>query len=255
MNDEQLLRYSRQILLPELDLAGQRRLLHSRVLILGLGGLGSPVALYLAAAGVGRLVLADPDRVELSNLQRQIAHGSADIGQTKVASAAAAIARLNPDCQTRSLGQRLDAEHLPALLAEVDLALDCSDNFATRFALNQACRRAGVPLVSGAAVRWEGQVAVFGGQPGDACYRCLYTEAGEDEQTCSTTGVAAPLVGIIGSLQAMEALKLLGGCGESLSNRLLIYDGLRGDWRSLRLRPDPQCPCCGSEDGGQRTGS
>jgi adenylyltransferase/sulfurtransferase len=246
MNDEQLLRYSRQILLPELDLVGQQRLLDSRVLILGLGGLGSPVAMYLAAAGVGQLLLADADRVELSNLQRQIAHASQDIGQTKVASAAAAIARINPDCQTRSLTQRLDADNLPDLLAEVELALDCSDNFATRFALNQACRQAGIPLVSGAAVRWEGQVAVFGGQPGDACYRCLYSDAGEDEQTCSNTGVAAPLVGVIGSLQAMEALKLLAGCGDPLRNRLLIYDGLRADWRSLRLRPDPACPVCGA---------
>ncbi len=250
MNDEQLLRYGRQILLPELDLHGQQRLLDARVLIVGLGGLGSPAALYLAAAGIGQLLLADPDQVELSNLQRQIAHGNDDIGQDKAASAAAAIARINPACQTRTLIEQIDMDNLPDHLTQVDLVLDCSDNFATRFAVNAACHRAGIPLVSGAAVRWEGQIAVFSGQPGDACYRCLYPEAGEDEQTCSTTGVVAPLVGVIGSLQAMEAIKLLGRCGEALSNRLLIYDGLRGDWRSLRLKPDPHCPVCGTTDEG-----
>lgn len=253
MDDSALLRYSRQILLPEIDIAGQQRLLASRVLIVGLGGLGSPAALYLAAAGVGELLLADPDRVEPSNLQRQIAHGEADIGRPKAASAQAAVRRLAPQCQVQALAERLDEVRLDQLLPGLDLVLDACDNFDTRFAVNRACRRHGIPLVSGAAIRWEGQVAVFSGQPGDACYRCLYSEAGSDEERCATTGVAAPLVGVIGSLQALEALKVLTGAGEPLYNRLLVFDGLRGDWRALRLRPDPTCPVCGTEDRGRRT--
>ncbi|MBF0257165.1 MAG: molybdopterin-synthase adenylyltransferase MoeB [Gammaproteobacteria bacterium] len=244
MDDDQLLRFSRQILLPQIDIAGQEKLLAGRVLIVGLGGLGSPVALYLAAAGVGSLLLADPDRVDLSNLQRQIAYGLDDVGYPKVESACRAIQDLNPDCRVQSLPLRADAAQLGQWLGEVDLVVDCSDNFATRFGLNQACRQAGLPLVSGAAIRWEGQVAVFSGQPGDACYRCLYPDTGEDEQTCSNSGVISPLVGVIGSLQALEAIKLLSGCGEPLINRLLIFDGLRADWRSLRLKPDPACPVC-----------
>ncbi|MBU0501263.1 MAG: molybdopterin-synthase adenylyltransferase MoeB [Gammaproteobacteria bacterium] len=246
MDDPQLLRYGRQILLPEIGIEGQERLLDSRVLIIGMGGLGSPVAIYLAAAGVGRLSLVDHDRVELSNLQRQIAHSAEDIGVAKVESARAAIHRINPECQTRLFQEKADPALLDRLLPGLDLVVDACDNFATRFAINQACVRHGVPLVSGAAVRWEGQITVFSGKAGEGCYRCLYPEDGEDENTCSTTGVASPLVGIIGSLQAMEAIKVLTGAGEPLFSRLLAYDGLAATWRTLRLRSDPQCPVCGA---------
>jgi adenylyltransferase/sulfurtransferase len=242
--DEELLRYSRQILLPEIGIDGQQRLLDASVLVVGCGGLGSPIALYLAAAGVGQLLLADADEVDLSNLQRQIAHGQTDIGRCKAESARDAIVRINPDCQVEALCERLDPERLDILVARVDLVLDATDNFATRFAINRACRNAAVPLVSGAAIRWEGQVSVFPGQAGTPCYRCLYTEAGADELTCSTTGVIAPLVGIIGSVQALEAIKILTKAGESLAGRLLLFDGLLGQWRSLRLNPDPLCPIC-----------
>jgi adenylyltransferase/sulfurtransferase len=245
--DAELLRFSRQILLPEVGIDGQQRLLDAKVLVVGLGGLGSPAALYLAAAGIGQLVLADHDRVELSNLQRQIAHGMSDIGQPKAESAARSIQRINPDCTIEARVERLREAELEQIIADVDLVLDGCDNFETRFAINRVCRRHRVPLVSGAAIRWEGQVAVFSGRPGEACYRCLYTEAGQDEATCSTTGVISPLVGVIGSLQAMEAVKVLTGAGEPLTNRLMIYDGLRAEWRSMKLRPDPDCPVCGHD--------
>lgn len=244
-NDESLLRYSRQILLQDFGIEGQQRLLDSRVLIVGCGGLGSPVALYLAAAGVGHLILADDDEVDLSNLQRQIAHGQADIGRCKAQSARDALLRINPDCRAEALCQRLGPEELLALAGQVDLVLDATDNFATRFAINKACRVQGKPLVSGAAIRWEGQISVFPGTPGSPCYRCLYSESGVDELTCSTTGVMAPLVGIIGSFQALEAIKLLTATGESLAGRLLIFDGQSAQWRSLRLKQDPGCPVCG----------
>jgi molybdopterin/thiamine biosynthesis adenylyltransferase len=246
-DDQQLLRYSRQILLPELGIEGQQRLQQARVLLVGLGGLGSPVALYLAAAGVGQLILADHDRVELSNLQRQIAHGQDDIDTPKARSAARAVQRINPDCQVEVRVERLDATRLESLLQRVDLVVDACDNFDTRFAVNRACKQRGIPLVSGAAIRWEGQLAVFSGKPADACYRCLYDEAGTDEHTCSTTGVISPLVGIIGSLQAMEAVKCLSGAGQPLINRLLVYDGLRATFRTMTLRPDPACPVCGEQ--------
>lgn len=242
--DEHLLRYSRQILLPEIGIQGQQRLLDASVLVVGCGGLGSPIALYLAAAGVGHLLLADADRLDLSNLQRQIAHGQADLGRCKAESARDALARINPDCRVEAICERLDLDGLRGLVARVGLVLDATDNFATRFAINRACREAAVPLVSGAAIRWEGQVSVFPGRPGTPCYRCLYSESGADELTCSTTGVVAPLVGIIGSVQALEAIKLLTGSGESLAGRLLLFDGLLGQWRSLRLNPDPLCPIC-----------
>ncbi len=247
MNEEALLRYSRQILLPEIDLDGQERLQQAHCLILGLGGLGSPIALYLAATGVGSLTLADPDVVDLSNLQRQIAHGQPNLGQTKVASAETAIRHLNPHCQVKTLAKALDERGLSEQLDGIDLVLDASDNFASRFAANRACRQAGIPLVSGAAIRWEGQVAVFGNRSGDTCYRCLYDETGSEEITCSGNGVASPLVGIIGSLQALEALKILTQAGEPLYNRLLLFDGLMTEWRQIRLRPDPNCPVCGTD--------
>lgn len=246
LNDDELLRYSRQILLPQLDIAGQLRLKGSRVLIVGLGGLGSPVALYLAAAGVGELHLADFDTVDLSNLQRQVLHDTTQVGAGKVDSAMTRLAAINP--LVRLLGHRtaLDADSLDAAVNAVDLVLDCSDNFTTREAVNAACVAAGKPLVSGAAIRLEGQLAVFDPRRQDSpCYHCLYGHGSEAELTCSEAGVLGPLVGLVGSLQALEALKLLGGFGEPLVGRLLLIDALGSRFRELRVRRDPGCSVCG----------
>ena len=245
MDDPTLLRYSRQIMLPELGIEGQQRLCDAHALIVGLGGLGSPAAMYLAAAGFGTLTLADDDTVDLSNLQRQIAHTTGRIGTPKTESAAIALTALNPDSEIRRHPQRLQGEALQAAVAAADIVIDCSDNFATRFALNAACRKRQTPLVSGAAVRWDGQVSVFTGQPGDPCYRCLYPHEGEEDLRCSENGIVAPLVGIVGTIQALEAIKLIAGVGEPLNGRLLVLDGLRMQWRQLRLRTDPACPVCG----------
>ena len=245
MNDEELLQYSRQIMLPQIDLAGQQRLLDSRALIVGLGGLGAPVALYLAAAGVGELVLVDFDTVDLTNLQRQIIHSHDTIGTPKVRSAQATLARINPRCRVRPIAEKLEGETLERAVAEADVVLDCSDNFATRFAINRACVRQGKPLVSGSAIRWEGQVAVFNDRPGAPCYHCLYGDSGELDASCAANGILAPVVGIIGSIQATEAIKLLTGAGEPLSGRLLLLDALTMALRTLKLRPDPGCPVCG----------
>ncbi|CRI66144.1 Molybdopterin biosynthesis protein moeB [Thiocapsa sp. KS1] len=244
MTDAELLRYSRQILLPDFGIAGQERLRASGVLVVGLGGLGSPVAMYLAAAGVGRLVLADFDAVDLSNLQRQIIHTTAQIGRPKAESARIALAALNPDVELVTVKRSLVEETLPDIVAGVDLVLDCCDNFQTRFAVNAACVAAGVPLVSGAAIRLEGQVTAFSGQPGGPCYQCLYPRDGGIDETCSTNGVLAPVVGIIGSIQATEAIKILTGLGEPLFGRLLLLDAALMQWRSLRLPADPSCPIC-----------
>ncbi len=245
MNDDQLLRYSRQIMLPAMDVEGQERLLHAQVLIIGLGGLGAPVAMYLAAAGVGRLVLVDFDRVDLSNLQRQIIHTSERIGNLKVESARQTLLALNPEVEVETLPRQLDETQLQERITQADLVVDASDNFATRFAINAACYATRTPLVSGAAIRLEGQVSVFLGQPGGPCYQCLYPEQGEEDQTCTANGVLAPLVGIIGSIQATEAIKLLAGFGASLNGRLLLLDAMRMEWRSLKLKADPNCPICG----------
>jgi molybdopterin/thiamine biosynthesis adenylyltransferase len=245
MNHDQLLRYSRQILLPDFDIEGQERLLASRVLIIGLGGLGSPVAMYLAAAGVGHLVLVDDDVVDLSNLQRQLAHGTADIGRPKVESAGDTVNGLNPDVTVTPIVGRLTGAALLEQVAAADVVVDACDNFATRFAVNEASVRTGTPLVSGAAIRMEGQVAVFQPrQPDSPCYRCLYKDEGELDQSCSANGVLAPLVGIIGSIQAMETIKVLAGLGEPLWGRLLIFDGRAMEWRTLKLPKDPKCPVC-----------
>lgn len=246
MDDHQLMRYSRQIMLSQVDLEGQERLLASRALILGLGGLGSPVAMYLAAAGVGHLELVDFDTVDLSNLQRQIAHTTASIGELKVESAAARLRALNPEVAIDCRAEDLDDAALAEAIERADVVLDCSDNFAIRFRLNRLCARHGTPLVSGAAVRMEAQVAVYPYTPGSACYRCLYKdEAAEVDMTCSENGVLAPMVGIVGSIQATEALKLLVGMGQPLAGRLLIIDALAGEYRTLKLRADPDCPVCG----------
>ena len=244
MNDEQLLRYSRQIMLPSIGIEGQERLLQSRVLIIGLGGLGSPAALYLAAAGVGRLTLVDFDRVDLSNLQRQIIHRNDHIGMAKVESARMALQGINPDCRIHPIDHALEGDELQQEVARADLVIDGSDNFTTRFAVNDACVATRTPLVSGAAIRMEGQVAVFSGRPGDPCYRCLYGGGAELDETCSANGVLAPLVGIIGSIQALEAIKVLTGAGEPLIGRLLLLDALQMEWRTLRLKADPACPVC-----------
>lgn len=245
MNDDQLLRYSRQIMLPQMDVAGQNKILDSSVLIVGLGGLGSPVALYLAAAGVGQLILADFDEVDLSNLQRQIAHGHDDVGRLKVESAADAVRALNDSVSVTTLSQRLDESQLVEQVALADVVVDCTDNFTTRHAINRACVQHKVPLVSGAAIRFEGQVAVFDVRNVQApCYRCLYSLEADENLTCSESGVIAPLVGIIGSVQALETLKVLAGIGQTLTGKLLMLDGLSMEWRSLALPRDPNCPVC-----------
>lgn len=246
MDDEQLLRYSRQIMLPQLDTEGQQKLLDSHVLIIGAGGLGSPVAMYLASAGVGQITIADNDEVDLSNLQRQILHRNNDIGRPKVDSARDTLADLNPDVQITPLNILIDGTTLASLVAKADLVVDASDNFATRFAINSACVNTGTALVSGAAIRMEGQLSVFLPKQADSpCYRCLYSEGAEPDQTCSENGVLAPVVGVIGSLQALEAIKVLLNIGESLCGRLLVFDGLHLEWRSIKLTRDPHCPVCG----------
>ena len=245
MTDDELLRYSRQILLPEFDIEGQERLRQAHALIIGMGGLGSPVAMYLAAAGVGRLSLVDDDRVDLSNLQRQIIHRNADIGRFKVESARDTLHALNPLTAVTTLPMRLNDTELRERVSEADVVVDASDNLATRLAINAACVQAGVPLVSGAAIRLEGQVLVW--QPGGegGCYRCLYRDSEMEAETCAQTGVLAPVVGIIGSIQALEAIKILSGLGEPLTGRLLLLDAARMEWRSVRVRRWPDCPVCG----------
>lgn len=246
MHDSQLLRYSRHILLDQIGIDGQEKLLAARVLIIGAGGLGSPVALYLAAAGVGHITLADDDTVELTNLQRQIAHDMTRLGINKAESAAQRMRAMNPDVQIKALQQRLQDDALASAVANADVVLDCSDNFPTRHAVNRACVKYGKALVSGAAVRFDGQIAVFDLRHVAApCYACLFPEHAQDaEMRCAEFGVFAPLVGVVGSIQAVEALKLLIGIGESLSGKLLLHDALSADWRTLRLKKDPGCEVC-----------
>jgi adenylyltransferase/sulfurtransferase len=247
MDDQQLLRYSRHILLPQLGIEGQERLLKSQALVVGAGGLGCPAALYLTTAGIGRLVLCDADTVDLTNLQRQILHHMGTIGRPKVESGREALARINPQCRVEPLNRRLEGELLDDQVASADVVLDCSDNFSTRHAINRACVRHRKPLVSGAAIRFDGQVSVFDlREPKNACYHCLFPEGQDVEEVrCAVMGVFAPLTGIIGAVQAAEALKLLAGCGESLNGRLLLLDSLAMEWRSIRLVKDPDCPVCG----------
>ena len=251
MDDRQLLRYSRHVLLDDLGVEGQQKFLGAHALIVGAGGLGSPAALYLASAGVGRLTLVDDDTVDLTNLQRQIMHTEARIGQPKVDSARQAIAALNPDVQVRTVARRADAALLDELVAEADVALDCSDNFATRQALNLACVRRRRPLVSGAAIGFDGQVAVYDPRRDDSpCYACVFPpEAVVEEVRCATMGVFAPLVGVVGTLQAAEALKLLAGVGTGLTGRLLMVDLRRTGFSEVRLRRQAGCPVCGAHTG------
>ena len=249
MNDEQLLRYSRHILLPEIGIEGQERLLAARALVIGAGGLGSPVALYLASAGVGSLTLCDDETVDLTNLQRQIVHRTESVGRKKVDSARATLAAINPEVRVAALAERVDGKRLEALARDADVVIDGSDNFATRHAVNRACVRLKKPLVSGAAVRFDGQVAVFDLRaPDSPCYACLFPEHGESEDVrCAVMGVFAPLTGIVGSIQAAEALKLIAGAGETLAGRLLLLDALTMQMRTIKLARDPACPVCGIE--------
>lgn len=247
LDDTQLLRYSRHILLPEFGVEGQERLRAARVLVIGAGGLGSPIALYLAAAGVGTLTLCDNDTVDLTNLQRQIVHRTAAIGRPKVASARDTLATINPDCVVEAVQERVEGTRLDELVAQADVVLDGCDNFATRHAVNRACVKHKKPLVSGAGVRFDGQVSVFDMRDTKApCYACLFPEDSDSEEVrCAVMGVFAPLTGIVGCLQAAEALKVLTGMGSTLAGRLLIIDVLSMDIRTLKLSKDPSCAICG----------
>jgi adenylyltransferase/sulfurtransferase len=246
MNDNDLLRYSRHIFLPEMDMEGQQKLLDSRILIIGLGGLGSPVLQYLAASGIGELNIVDHDVVELSNVQRQICHGTEDVGKTKVQSAIEEIERINSTIIVKGFEQKADAELLKELLPSIDLVVDCSDNFNIRYLINDACLEHNVPWVSGAAVALQGQVICFDPRLEDQpCYRCLYPQAGDDQLNCSTSGILAPVVGIIGTLQALEAIKVITGIGKPILGRLQTFDALAGQWRSWGLNKDEACLSCG----------
>lgn len=247
MNDAQLLRYSRHILLNELGVEGQERLLASHALVIGAGGLGSPVALYLGSAGVGRITVVDHDVVDETNLQRQIAHNLARVGSPKAASVREAIAAINPDVIVTPVIQRADAALLDALVPDADVVIDCTDNFATRHAINRACVRHHKPLVSGAAIRMDGQLSVFDQRtPGNPCYACVFPETSDVEETrCATMGVFAPLVGIVGTMQAAEALKLLTGLGSRLTGQLLMIDGRDMAFNQIALPQNPLCAVCG----------
>ena len=245
MNDEQLLRYARHIMLPDIDIEGQEKLLAAKVLVIGLGGLGSPASLYLAASGVGHLTLADFDSVDLSNLQRQIVHTTANVGSTKTDSARATLEGINPDVRIRTIAHRMSLEELEEETHLADVVVDCTDNFEVRFAINDACLRTGTRLVSGAAVRLEGQLMVVDPtEPQSPCYRCLYDEASDGALNCAETGIASPVVGTIGTLQALETLKLIAGFGEPLVGYLLTFDARYMDWRKLKLPRNPGCKSC-----------
>lgn len=247
LDDAQLLRYSRHILLNELGVEGQEALLASHALVIGAGGLGSPVALYLGSAGVGHITLVDHDTVDQTNLQRQIAHNLARVGHLKAESAREAIAAINPDVRVTTVTRRADAELLDELVSQADVVLDCTDNFATRHAINRACVAHRKPLVSGAAIRMDGQLSVFDPRtPGNPCYACVFPEeAGVEEALCATMGVFAPLVGIVGTMQAAEALKLLTGLGSRITGQLLMIDGRDLAFTPIALRQNPQCAVCG----------
>ncbi len=246
MNDEQLLRYSRQIMLPSVGIEGQQKLLNAKVLIIGMGGLGSPIAMYLASAGIGHLVICDFDDVDLTNLQRQIIHlGHERIGENKAESAKKTLQRLNPEIEISTITVKLDQKSLTQQVQAADVVVDGTDNFASRFMINRVCVEQQTPLVSGAAIRMEGQVIVFANQGKGPCYRCLYKDdSDETATTCSENGVLSPLVGIIGSIQAVETMKVIMSIGKPLFSRLLLLDAYTMDWRSLKLPADPECPVC-----------
>lgn len=245
LGDPQLLRYNRQIVLPEVGIEGQQRLLESRVLLIGLGGLGSPLAMYLATCGVGRLTLADPDRVELANLQRQILYGTSSVGHAKTEEARRVVEELNPEILIDTVDEYLKGDLLREQVQAADLVVDATDNFETRLAINQACVESATLLVSGAVIRMEGQVAVFRNQEeGDACYQCLFGDEPVPEEGCSETGVLGPVAGAVASVQAVEAVKCLLSIGKPLYNRLLLYDAREAQWRVVELIADAECPIC-----------
>jgi molybdopterin/thiamine biosynthesis adenylyltransferase len=248
MNDQQLLRYARHLMLDEIGVEGQQRLLQAHALVVGAGGLGSPVAMYLGTAGVGRLTVVDHDDVDLTNLQRQIAHNLSRVGQPKADSVRATVAAINPDVQLRALVRRADAALLDDLVPQADVVVDCTDNFGTRHAINAACVKHRKPLVSGAAIGWDAQISVYDTrQPQAPCYACLFPpEAAYEDVACATMGVFAPLVGIVGSVQAAEALKLLAGCGRTLTGQLLMLDARNMAWDSIAIARHAGCAVCGS---------
>lgn len=239
-------RYSRHLSLEQIGATGQQKLANAHILIIGLGGLGSPAALYLASAGIGHLTFADFDTVELSNLQRQIAHDSNRVGQLKTDSARTAALAINPDCRIDTINYAMDEEDLAALLPECTVVLDCTDNFPTRFAINDACVVHKVPLVSGAAIRFDGQISVYDSrQAGAPCYRCLYGDSDSTADTCAQAGILGPVVGMVGCVQAIEAIKLVCGIGDSLAGRLVLFDGLAMEWNEIQLKKNPACRICG----------
>ena len=245
MKDEELLRYSRQIMLPAFDVEGQERIIQSKVLVIGLGGLGCPVAMYLTAAGVGELTLVDFDEVDLSNLQRQIAHGQLNIGQPKVESAAQTLLGLNESVKLNVINKKLSDEEMAAQVELHDAIVDCSDNFTTRYLLNKLAVKYSKPLISGAAVRMEGQISVFDMRDSESpCYHCLYGDMGDENLSCAENGILAPVVGVIGSLQALETLKCVARVGKSLKGRLMVFDALSLEWRTMKLSKDPKCKVC-----------
>ncbi len=246
MNDQELLRYSKQIMLPQIDIEGQQKMNDSTILIIGMGGLGSPTALYLAAAGVGHIVIADFDQVELSNLQRQIIHNTSDIGDDKVNSAKAKLLELNPSIKVTVANEIMHSDNLSSLIKDVDIVLDGTDNFESRFEINKACVECHKPLISAAVIRFEGQISVFKGYEVDQpCYQCLYSEEGSGRESCVENGVLAPIAGLVGTIQALQAIKVLLGIGEQLCGELLLIDGLDLSFRKVKIAKDPECPICG----------
>jgi adenylyltransferase/sulfurtransferase len=246
MNDHELLRYSKQIMLPQIDIEGQQKINDSKMLIIGMGGLGSPTALYLAAAGVGHIVIADFDQVELSNLQRQIIHSTSDIGDDKVNSAKAKLLELNPNITVTVANEIMHSDNLVFLIKDVDIVLDGTDNFESRFEINKACVECHKPLISAAVIRFEGQISVFKGYEVDQpCYQCLYSEEGNGRESCVENGVLAPVAGLVGTIQALQAIKVLLGIGEQLCGELLLIDGLDLSFRKVKIVKEPECPICG----------
>ena len=247
MNNKEKNRYARQIRLSQVGEEGQQKLLDSTALIIGMGGLGSPAAMYLAAAGIGRIIISDFDQVEDSNLQRQIIHRTQDIGELKALSAKRAIAELNPDCVVEALDWQLEESELEDYARLVDIVLDCSDNFPTRFAINRACVKENTPLVSGAAIRMEGQIASYMPGSGGPCYQCLYKQEFENTETCAIEGVLSPVVGVIGTMQALQAILILIGQQDQLNGKLLLFDGLSMEWQKVQIPKNPNCAVCGSK--------
>jgi molybdopterin/thiamine biosynthesis adenylyltransferase len=246
LTDKQLLKYSRQIMLPQIDIAGQDKLANSHVVIIGLGGLGSPVAMYLATAGIAKLTLVDNDQVDQSNLQRQIIHDENSIGKNKVTSAKETIEALNSDCSVNTIDKRLNEEELEQLLSNANVLVDCCDNFETRFLLNRVCFKTKTPLVSGSAIRWEGQLTTFTMDENTPCYQCLYEDSSSTDQTCSRNGVVGPVVGVIGSMQALEAIKVITGAGQVSVGELILFDGLDMSFTKLKFSKKDGCPVCSS---------